>query len=95
VDPEAARIVFESGVRLAMVPLEVTHTALVTTSVLQRVRTHQPSPFLQLITNLLMYFADTYLTGGFMGCWGGEGASRQPWPGWWDPPHPEQGASSR
>ncbi len=28
-DPEAARMVFESGVRLTMVPLEVTHTALV------------------------------------------------------------------
>lgn len=168
-DPEAARIVFESGVRLVMVPLEVTHTALVrgapglhrpaclrgrmacciagmlecmvamrwlaacwnggvhtargwqrawtaarslpacwhagaghgaacrttcehctllgahattrpacapalpihpppaaaqvTTSVLQRVRTHQPSPFLRLMTDLLMFFSDTYATG--------------------------------
>ncbi|KAL4450693.1 hypothetical protein ABPG77_001049 [Micractinium sp. CCAP 211/92] len=61
-DPEAARMVFESGVRLTMVPLEVTHTALVTTSVLQRVRTHQPSPFLQLMTDLLMFFSDTYAT---------------------------------
>lgn len=26
IDPEAARIVFESGVPVAMVPLEVTHT---------------------------------------------------------------------
>ena len=34
-DPEAARIVFEAGVPLTMVPLEVTHTALATTSVLQ------------------------------------------------------------
>lgn len=34
-DPEAARMVFESGVPLTMVPLEVTHTALATTSVLQ------------------------------------------------------------
>ena len=34
-DPEAARLVFESGVPLTMVPLEVTHTALATTSVLQ------------------------------------------------------------
>lgn len=62
-DPEAAKIVFESGVPLTMVPLEVTHTALVTTSVLQRVRTHQPSPFLRLMTDLLMFFSDTYLTG--------------------------------
>ncbi len=34
-DPEAARIVFEAGVPLTMVPLEVTHSALATTSVLQ------------------------------------------------------------
>ena len=30
VDPEAAKIVFESGLDVIMVPLEVTHTALVT-----------------------------------------------------------------
>lgn len=34
-DPEAARLVFESGVALVMVPLEVTHTALASTSILQ------------------------------------------------------------
>ena len=34
-DPEAARLVFESGVPLTMVPLEVTHTALASTSILQ------------------------------------------------------------
>lgn len=45
-----------------MVPLEVTHTALVTTSILQRVRTHRPTTFLQLTTDLLMFFAETYLT---------------------------------
>ncbi|KAI3436772.1 hypothetical protein D9Q98_006184 [Chlorella vulgaris] len=60
-DPEAARMVFESGVRLTMVPLEVTHTALVTTSVLQRVRTRHPSAFLQLTADLLSFFAETYL----------------------------------
>jgi len=70
VDPEAARIVFESGVRLTMVPLEVTHTALVTTSVLQRVRTHQPSPFLQLMMDLLIFFAETYASGAG-GLWAG------------------------
>ena len=83
-DPEAARLVFESGVPLTMVPLEVTHTALATTSVLQarkgpaaaaplphcspapcephhpcsswplqRVRTHAPTPFLQLMVELV------------------------------------------
>eukprot|EP00887_Chlorella_sp_A99_P001134 scaffold14.g1134.t1 len=58
-DPEAAKIVFESGVPLAMVPLEVTHNALATTSVLQRIRTHAPSPFLEMVVELLMFFADT------------------------------------
>jgi hypothetical protein len=38
----------------------VTHTALVTTSILQRIRTHKPSPFLNLMVTLLMFFADTY-----------------------------------
>ncbi|KAI7845743.1 hypothetical protein COHA_000659 [Chlorella ohadii] len=61
-DPEAARIVFEAGVPLTMVPLEVTHTALATTSVLQRVKTHSPTPFLALMVDLLMFFADTYRT---------------------------------
>ena len=35
-DPEAARVVFAANTPLAMVPLEVTHTALVTTHVLDR-----------------------------------------------------------
>ncbi|GFH08835.1 pyrimidine-specific ribonucleoside hydrolase, partial [Haematococcus lacustris] len=38
VDPEAAKMVFDCGVALVMVPLDVTHTVLVTPSVLQRVR---------------------------------------------------------
>lgn len=36
-DPEAAKIVFESGVPLTMVPLEVTHTALADAAVLNAV----------------------------------------------------------
>lgn len=40
----------------------MTHTALVTTSILQRIRTHKPSPFLDLMVTLLMFFADTYRT---------------------------------
>ena len=35
-NPGAARIVFESGVPVTMVPLEVTHTALATPALLQR-----------------------------------------------------------
>lgn len=41
---------------------QVTHTALVTTSILQRIRTHRPTPFLSLMVTLLMFFADTYKT---------------------------------
>ncbi|KAJ9505110.1 hypothetical protein QJQ45_006549 [Haematococcus lacustris] len=45
VDPEAAKMVFDCGVALVMVPLDVTHTVLVTPSVLQRVRSEGlPSP---------------------------------------------------
>ncbi|KXZ50426.1 hypothetical protein GPECTOR_16g600 [Gonium pectorale] len=37
-DPEAAKIVFDSGVQLTMVPLEVTHTVLATPGVLTAIR---------------------------------------------------------
>ncbi len=30
IDPEAAKIVFNSGLKLILIPLEVTHTVLVT-----------------------------------------------------------------
>eukprot|EP00007_Cunea_sp_BSH-02190019_P008736 CAMPEP_0174231900 /NCGR_PEP_ID=MMETSP0417-20130205/2314_1 /TAXON_ID=242541 /ORGANISM="Mayorella sp, Strain BSH-02190019" /LENGTH=349 /DNA_ID=CAMNT_0015309863 /DNA_START=63 /DNA_END=1109 /DNA_ORIENTATION=+ len=77
-DPEAASVVFEAGVPLVQVPLEVTHTgALVTRSVLDRIRALQRSgapteagdalrtepglsPFLRLITDLLLFFGKTY-----------------------------------
>ena len=58
-DPEAAKIVFECGVPLTMVPLEVTHTALATPGVLQRL-TARPTPFLQLMHKVLLFFAQTY-----------------------------------
>lgn len=68
VDPEAARIVFESGVPLTMVPLEVTHTALVTAAVLARLTSgvssagvSAPLRFLAAIRDLLLYFADICL----------------------------------
>lgn len=61
-DPEAAKVVFESGVPLTMIPLEVTHTALVTQEVLTQLINCQPvvTPFLLLIQQLLTFFADTY-----------------------------------
>jgi hypothetical protein len=42
-----------------MVPLEVTHTALATPAVLQRIM-HRQTPFLQLMQKLLLFFAQTY-----------------------------------
>eukprot|EP00698_Gefionella_okellyi_P000336 TRINITY_DN10280_c0_g1_i1.p1 TRINITY_DN10280_c0_g1~~TRINITY_DN10280_c0_g1_i1.p1 ORF type:complete len:316 (-),score=69.48 TRINITY_DN10280_c0_g1_i1:236-1183(-) len=59
-DPEAARIVFQSGMRVVMVPLEVTHTALVTADILTAVLSIK-SNFAQSIAALLVFFRDTYL----------------------------------
>lgn len=65
-DPEAARIVFESGANLTMVPLEVTHTALVTPEVRERLLGNpatsgrSPSRFRRLVDELMRFFADTY-----------------------------------
>jgi inosine-uridine nucleoside N-ribohydrolase len=59
-DPEAAKIVFESGVDLTMVPLDVTHTALVTPEVLQQLVGHLGSNFGALVRGLLLFFGSTY-----------------------------------
>jgi inosine-uridine nucleoside N-ribohydrolase len=59
IDPEAAKIVFDSGVEIVMVPIEVTHTALVTPSVISRVKALD-SPFGQLCVDLLNFFGETY-----------------------------------
>ncbi len=59
-DPEAAAIVFGCGRPLTMVPLEVTHQALATPEILQRLRVsgrRVPS----FAADLLVFFADTYL----------------------------------
>ena len=58
-DPEAAKIVFECGAPVMMVPLEVTHTALATPAVLQRLSVRS-TPFLGLMRKLLLFFAQTY-----------------------------------
>jgi inosine-uridine nucleoside N-ribohydrolase len=57
-DPEAAKVVFEAGAPLTMVPLEVTHTALVTPAVLERL-CREPTPFLEIVRKLLLFFANT------------------------------------
>lgn len=59
-DAEAAKIVFESGVDLTMVPLDVTHTALVTPDVLTSLVGARESRFKELIHGLMLFFAATY-----------------------------------
>jgi purine nucleosidase len=57
--PEAAHIVFECGVRLTVVPLEVTHTALVTPEVRASLL-GDGSRFRRLVDELMQFFAQTY-----------------------------------
>eukprot|EP01138_Halocafeteria_seosinensis_P010869 gb/GECG01011102.1/.p1 GENE.gb/GECG01011102.1/~~gb/GECG01011102.1/.p1 ORF type:complete len:169 (+),score=8.81 gb/GECG01011102.1/:1-507(+) len=60
VDPEAAAIVFNAGIKeLIMVPLEVSHTVLVTDQVLEGIR-ELKSEFANLIVSLLTFYRDTY-----------------------------------
>ena len=63
-DPEAAKIVFECGAPVVMLPVELTHTALVTPDILNRISAElaDNTPFVQLIKQLLLYFADSYRT---------------------------------
>lgn len=54
-DPEAARIVVESGLHITMVPLEVTHTVLFDANEEQRLRALD-SRYAQLLVELLNFF---------------------------------------
>lgn len=60
-DPHAAQIVISSGVDVTMVPLEVTHTALCDSQVIERIRSIDPSSkLIQTTIELLTFFADRY-----------------------------------
>lgn len=59
VDPEAAEIVFTSGVPITLVPLEVTHRALADDAVLDRIEA-LGSDVARVSVALMRYFADTY-----------------------------------
>jgi inosine-uridine nucleoside N-ribohydrolase len=59
VDPEAAEIVFASGIPITLVPLEVTHQALATDAVLARISALD-TPVARMSVALLRFFADTY-----------------------------------
>lgn len=58
-DAEAARVLFESGVPITMVPLEATHRALATPAVMERIAA-LGTPLADLCGQLLGFFADTY-----------------------------------
>lgn len=59
VDPEAAHVVFTCGRPITMIGLDVTHTALATPEVRERIRA-LGSPVARLVDDLLGFFADTY-----------------------------------
>jgi inosine-uridine nucleoside N-ribohydrolase len=58
-DPEAAAIVFASGCPITVSTLEVTHQALATPEVLNRLRSAQ-RPVATFAADLLSFFGDTY-----------------------------------
>jgi inosine-uridine nucleoside N-ribohydrolase len=58
-DPEAAAIVFDCGRPITMCPLEVTHQALATEDILERLR-NADRPVAAFAADLLAFFGDTY-----------------------------------
>lgn len=59
-DPEAAEVVFGSGLPITLVPLEVTHLALATAEVLDRIAA-LGTPVAGMSVALMRFFAETYL----------------------------------
>ncbi|HTI28654.1 MAG TPA: nucleoside hydrolase [Kutzneria sp.] len=60
-DPEAADVVFRSGVPITMCGLDVTHQALATPDVLRRIEAIG-TPLARVCHQLLTYFSDAYRT---------------------------------
>jgi len=58
-DPEAAEIVCDCGLKVVMVPLEVTHTALVTPEIISKIESWNSS-FANLCVGLLQFFTESY-----------------------------------
>jgi purine nucleosidase len=58
-DAEAAKIVFESGVPITMCGLDLTHQAMATVSIRERIR-NIGNPVSDFVVNLLDYFMQTY-----------------------------------
>ena len=60
IDPEAAHIVFNESWPLTMVGLDLTHQALATPAVVERIRSIGTAPA-QFVVELLEFFGDSYL----------------------------------
>ena len=60
IDPEAAKVVFNSGAKVTMIPLEVTHTALATKEVVASIRQDGKSKLRNALCELLYFFKDSY-----------------------------------
>ncbi len=65
VDPEAARIVFESGVPMTMIGLDVTHKALIYPGEVQRLR--KTGPIGSFAAELMDFYSVFYRSQGFPG----------------------------
>ena len=59
VDPEAARIVLESGVAVVLCPLELTHQVLANAQIMARISAIA-TPFAALFVGLLKFFSSSY-----------------------------------
>lgn len=60
-DPEAARVVFNSGLKIVMIPLEVSHTILSSPDILARIEGElEKSKFSQLLIDLILFFKASY-----------------------------------
>ncbi|GHO50174.1 nucleoside hydrolase [Ktedonospora formicarum] len=58
-DPKAACQVFDSGIPITLIPLEVTHQALATPDIIQRLRASRRH-IANFSADLLLYFAESY-----------------------------------
>lgn len=59
VDPEAAKLVMQASCKVTMVPLEVTHTALVSPDIVGRIES-PPSQFRTAMRDLMLFFRKSY-----------------------------------
>uniref|UniRef100_A0A6U9QLX3 Inosine/uridine-preferring nucleoside hydrolase domain-containing protein n=1 Tax=Picocystis salinarum TaxID=88271 RepID=A0A6U9QLX3_9CHLO len=59
VDPEAAKLIMQAGCKVTMVPLEVTHTALVSPDIVRRIES-PPSQLRAAMRDLMLFFRKSY-----------------------------------